>query len=176
MGDRTSARKGSAGITERLREEMHKYLLVSAYLYVCFGAVELYKAAVLEDEGVRYLPLGVAAAKALILGKFLLIGEAAKVGTRLAARSVQQRIVHRAVLLFALLLVLVALEEVISGWIHGRSLATTAGEYASRLPEVLASSLLLLLILVPLVTVMEVSRALGPGGLKRLLHAPPAES
>ena len=40
------------------------------------------------------------------------------------------------------------------------------------LPEVLASCLLMLLVLVPLVTVTEVSRALGPGALRRLLLGP----
>jgi hypothetical protein len=54
--------------------------------------------------------------------------------------------------------------------LHGR----TAGEAASALagflrPEVLASTLLMLLILVPLVVVTELSRTLGPGGLRRLV-------
>ena len=64
------------GVKARLREELHKYLAVSGYLYVCFVAIVLFKMAVLRDAGVAYLPLGLAAAKALILGKFVLIGEA----------------------------------------------------------------------------------------------------
>jgi len=36
----------------------------------------------------------------------------------------------------------------------------------------MASCLLMLLVLVPLVTVTEVSRALGPGALRRLLLGP----
>jgi hypothetical protein len=150
---------------------LRKYLIVSAYLYVCFGAITLFKMAVLRDAGVTYLPFGFAAAKALILGKFLLIGDAARVGTRWAARTMLQRIVHRVLLLLVLLIVLVAIEEVLVGWAHGRPVSQTLAEYRHRLPEVLAMLLLLLLILVPLVVATEVGHAIGPGVPRDRLHA-----
>lgn len=166
----------AGGVKARLREELHKYLVVSGYLYVCFLAIVLFKMAVLRDAGIAYVPLGFAAAKALILGKFLLIGEATHVGSRVGARTVLQRIVRRVVLLFALLIVLVVVEELLVGWFHGHPLAQTLAEYRHRLPEVLAMLLLLLLILVPLVAVMEVGRAMGPGALRALLLAPPGQA
>jgi hypothetical protein len=164
------------GARARLREELHKYLVVSGYLYVCFVAIVLFKMAVLRDAGVAYLPLGFAAAKALILGKFVLIGEAAHVGSRVGARTVLQRIVRRVLLLFALLIVLVVVEELLVGWFHGQPVAQTLAEYRHRLPEVLAMLLLLLLILVPIVAVTEVSRAMGPGALRDLFLAPPGQA
>jgi hypothetical protein len=162
------------GAKARLREELHKYLIVSGYLYVCFLAIVLFKIAVLRDAGIAYLPLGFAAAKALILGKFVLIGEAAHVGSRVGARTVLQRVVRRVVLLFALLIVLVVVEELLVGWFHGQPVAQTLAEYRHRLPEVLA--MLLLLILVPLVAVTEVGRAMGPGALRDLFLAPPGQA
>jgi hypothetical protein len=68
------------------------------------------------------------------------------------------------------LIALTVIEEFVVALIHGR----TAGEAASALtgllrPEALASTLLILLILVPLVVVTELSRTLGPGGLRRLV-------
>lgn len=164
------------GIKARLHEELRQYLIVSAYLYVCIGAIELFKIAVLRDAGIVYLPLGFAAAKALILGKFLLIGEAARVGSRVGARTVLQRVVRRVALLFALLIVLVVVEELLVGWFHGHPLAQTLAEYRHRLPEVLAMLLLLLLILVPLVAVTEVSRAMGPGALRDVFLTPPGQA
>jgi len=160
------------GVKARLREELRHYLFVSAYLYVCIGAIELFKIAVLRDAGIVYLPLGFAAAKALVLGKFLLLGDAAGVGSRVGARTVLQRIVRRVALLFALLIVLVVIEELLVGWFHGHSPAQTLAEYGHRLPEVLAMQLLLLLILVPLIAVIEVNRAMGPGVLRDLLRSP----
>lgn len=166
----------ASGVKARLREELHKYLVVSGYLYVCFVAIVLFKMAVLRDAGIAYLPLGFAAAKALILGKFVLIGEAAHVGSRVGARTVLQRIVRRVLLLFALLIVLVVVEELLVGWFHGQSVAQTLAEYRHRLPEVLAMLLLLLLTLVPIVAVTEVSRAMGPGALRELFLAPPGQA
>lgn len=165
----------AGGVKARLREELHKYLVVSGYLYVCFVAIALFKMAVLRDVGVAFLPFGLAAAKALILGKFVLIGEAAHVGSRVGARTVLQRIVRRVALLFALLIVLVVVEELLVGRFHGQPVAQTLAEYRHRLPEVLAMLLLLLLILVPMVAVTEVSHAMGRGTLRDLLLAPPGQ-
>jgi hypothetical protein len=89
---------------------------------------------------------------------------------------VLQRILRRVVLLFALLIVLVVVEELLVGSIHGHPVAQTLAEYRHRLPEVLAMLLLLLLILVPLVVAMEVSRAMGPGALRDLFAAPPGQA
>ena len=158
------------GVKERLREELHRYMAVSAYLYVCFAAILLYKAAILSNLGEHVLPLGLAAGKALILGKFVLLGEAAGVGTRLGARTLLQRIVSGSVLFLILLVLLTIVEEIIVGLVHGHSLAQAVAALAERpWPETLASCFLMLLVLIPLVTVTEVSRALGPGALRRLL-------
>jgi len=166
-----SAHRPSA--RERLREELHRYLAVSAYLYVCFAAILLYKSAILSSIGQHYLPLGLAAGKALILGKFVLLGEAAGVGTRIGARTLLQRILSSSVLFLVLLVLLTIVEEIVVGVVHGHSVGQAVAALAERSwPEVLASSLLMLLVLVPLVTVTEVSRVLGPGALRRLLLGP----
>ncbi len=158
------------GAKERLREELRRYLAVSAYLYVCFAAILLYKSAILSSIGEHFLPFGLAAGKALILGKFVLLGEAAGVGTRIGARNLLQRIVTGSVLFLILLVLLTMVEEIIVGLVHGHSLGQAVAALAERpWPETLASCLLMLLVLIPLVTVTEVSRALGPGAMRRLL-------
>jgi len=162
-----------ATIRERAHEELVSYAVVSAYLFVCFSAVLFYKAALLREEGVDFLPLGIAAVKALVIGKFILIGEAVGAGTRVGRQTVLRSIVTRIVLLFLLLIVLLVVEELVMGWVHGRSMAATFAELAQRpRQELLASCLLLLLILVPLVAVRVFSQTLGPGGLRRLLRTP----
>jgi hypothetical protein len=151
-------------------EELRRYALVSAYLYVCFGAILLYKSAILSAAGQHYLPFGVAAVKALILGKFVLIGEMAGVGSRFGSGGFLARVTRQSLLLLLVLVVLTAVEEFVVALLHGRTAAEAASELAGLLrPEVLASTLLMLLILVPLVVVTELSRTLGPGGLRRLV-------
>ena len=162
--------QGGAGLKARLAEELGKYAIVSAYLFVCFGALLLYKAALLQQEGVQFAPLAVALGKAMIVGKFLLIGETLRVGRRLAARHLLGRIAQRVLLLLLLLIVLTAAEELVVGLIRGHAIADIWAEMGSKpLAEVLTEMLLMLLILVPLVAVTELNRALGRGTLRRLL-------
>jgi hypothetical protein len=171
IGENESSRR--PGARERLREELQRYLAVSAYLYVCFAAILLYKAAILSTAGEHFLPLGLAAGKALILGKFVLLGEAAGVGTRLHARTVLQRIVNNSVLFLVVLVVLTAVEEIVVGLVHGESISQAVTAIGDRpVLESMASCLLMLLVLVPLVTVTELGRVLGPGRLRQLLLGP----
>jgi hypothetical protein len=77
-------------------------------------------------------------------------------------------------LLFLLLFVLTMVEELLVGLYHGHSLAETLGEFKQRsFLEMLASSVLLLLVLTPYVAVQAVSRSLGPGVLRGMMVAPP---
>jgi len=146
-------------LKERAREELLNYAIVAGYLYVCFGAILLYKTALLREEGVVFLPHGLAAIKALILGKFILIGEAVGVGSRVQPRSLASAIATRTALFFVLLLVLSAVEELVVGRTHGRSLAETITEFREHAGlEMFANSLLMLLILVPLIAFKELRR------------------
>lgn len=160
---------------QRLEKELHEYAIASAYLFICFTAILFYKSAVLGAAGLSAIPLGFAAAKALILGKFLLIGEAAGVGTRLKSRNLLQHTLRKTVLLFLVLVALTIVEELLVGWYHGHSVAVTIAEHPRRsMMEILATSLLMLLVLLPYVAVKELSRALGPGVLRKLFRSPSA--
>jgi len=158
----------------RLRRELRAYAVTVVYLYVWFGALLLYKTAVLREAGLAGLPYGFALAKALILGKFVLLGESAGVGTRLAATTLLHRIVQRVIFLLLLLAALTVLEEFAAGWVHGRSAAETLAALEARsLLELGATCLLVGLVLVPFIGVEELGRALGPGGLRRVLLGRP---
>jgi hypothetical protein len=160
--------------SERLRTELREYAIVFLYLYVCLGALLLFKAALLREEGVNSLHFGLALGKALILGKFMLLGEAARLGARTRARTLLQLIVRKALLFLVLLAALSVGEELVVGWVHGRSSAQTLADYENRsFLELAATCLLMLLVLVPFIATKEVGRALGPGGLRRVLSQPP---
>ncbi|MEE4145469.1 MAG: hypothetical protein V2I26_11760, partial [Halieaceae bacterium] len=72
------------------------------------------------------------------------------------------------------LLVLTAIEELIVGWYHDKTVIQITDELLGRgWLENLAPILLMLLILIPLVTISEIFRQLGPEAFKRLwLEAP----
>jgi hypothetical protein len=160
----------AGSVKERVRTELREYAFTALYLWVWLAVLLLYKAALLHDTGVSYLHFGVAGGKALILGKFVLLGEAAGAGTRVGARTLLHRIAWRSLSLLLLLIVLTLVEEFVVGWVHGRQAAQTLAELGSRSAlELGAKCLLMLLVLVPFVAVKQVSLALGPGGLRRML-------
>jgi hypothetical protein len=171
MGDREScAEQAGEGLKSRLREELRKYLIASAYLFVCFGALQFYKAALLHDSGVHYLPLGAAAVKALIVGKFLLIGDALRARLQRRPWRLPGRIVTRVFWLLLILILLTIAEELIVGWIHGHSMVDMESEFRARsMSELTAEIVLMGLILVPLVGAAELSQVLGPGALRSRL-------
>jgi len=163
----SSAKERGESLKHKLREELRKYLIVSAYLFICFGVLLLYKAALLQDAGVNYLPLGVAVVKALIVGKFLLIGDAIRARLQRRPGRLPGRIATRVFWLLSILVLLTIAEELIVGSIHGRSLVEMESEFHARsMLELVAEVLVMGLILVPLVSVTELSQALGPGVLR----------
>lgn len=172
-GERTSTHK----LAERLREELRDYALVAGYLWVCFSALLFYKSAILREAGLSVLPFGTAAVKALILGKFALLGRAAGLDSRSGARTVLQLILRKSVWFVALLVALTVLEELVVGRIHGHSFAETLAEHGAHvLLEIAANSLVLLLVVGAFIAVLEISRGLGPGVMSRTLRSPPGET
>jgi len=165
-----SAVTGHASLAHRARRELINYLVVAFYLYVCFSAVLLYKAAVLHAEGINYAAVGVAAAKALILGKFMLIGDMMKVGRRRPPSRLALDIGLQSLAFLALLLLLTAVEELVVGLARGHGIADIVAETTGpRLPETLAASFLMLLILIPYIAFRTIDEELGAGTLKDLL-------
>lgn len=157
-------------LKERARDELRNYAVVAAYLYVCFAVLMLYESTLLQKEGAGLVLHGLAAIKALVLGKFILIGEAIGVGTHLQIGTLAKRIASRSLLLLLVLILLSVVEELVVGRVHGQSLAETVAGYEQRSRiAMLAKCLLMLLILVPLVAAKELNRALGPGVLRRML-------
>ncbi len=158
------------GLAARLRHELRVYAIVSAYLYFCFAALLLYKTALLQDAGLHYLPLGAAAIKALIIGKFVLIGDAIRKAAQRQSARLLVRIVTRVLWLLVILVLLTMAEELALGAWHGQSVAEVRAVFHARSTlESLAEVLLMALVLTPLVAVTEVNQALGPGRLAGLL-------
>ncbi len=155
---------------ERLAEELRKYFLISAYLWVCFAVLSLFKAATLETEGIDWAPLGFAVIQALVLGKFILIGDALKAGHRAEHHPLLHRIAWRSLALLAVLIVFKALEELIVGWAHDKSFETILEEATAQPLWVhLAPVLLMLLILIPMITASEIHRTVGAERFRELL-------
>jgi hypothetical protein len=163
-----------AALADRARRELVGYVGVSAYLYVCFAAVLFYKSAILSGHGVTYDHFGLAAAKALILGKFILVGNALSVGQRRTAGRLIFHVLYKSVSFLLLLFLLNILEEVCVGLFHGRTPGSVIGGFIGpQLPQTLANSILVLLILIPYIAVQEASRRMPKGEMINLIFGRP---
>ena len=144
------AHHGGSSAGSKFVEEFKVMLALAAYLYICFGAVILFKSAVLREAGIHTEIWGIAAIKALILAKFLLLGRMLHVGTRFRDKPLIWPTLYHALMFLIVLLILTALEELIVGFIHGRAIAESLTHVVG--PTVfggLAVCLVLFLILVP---------------------------
>lgn len=153
----------------RVKNELREYTILAAYLYVCFGALVLYKAALLNGQGISFTPFGVAIVKALILGKFILLGQAAHLGGRNHSGRMIVSIAYKSLLFLLLLIVLSVVEEAIVALFHGETVtAALVGLWGGKLWQILATSLVMLLILVPYIGMRELNESVD-GRLWRML-------
>ena len=107
---------------EKAFEELKALLALAAYLYICLGAVVLFKSAVLRDAGIHYSIWGIALVKALLLAKFMLMGRMLQIGKQFRNKPLIWPTLYHALMFLLLLLILTTVEELLVGLIHGRAL------------------------------------------------------
>jgi len=162
-----------ASIGKRAVGELKEFLIIAAYLYVCFTALAYFKAAILQAHGVDFAPFGIAAVKALICAKFMSVGHAIRLGERSKKQALIWPTLRRSFAFLALLLVLNVLEELIVGYMHHRpvveSIAAVGG---GTLHQLFAASIVMLLILIPFFAFRSLGEVVGERTLLRLFFEP----
>ncbi|MGB7906080.1 MAG: hypothetical protein WCF43_15405 [Steroidobacteraceae bacterium] len=170
MNQESQVRSCKPTLKERAIEEMRAFGYIASYLFVCFAVLMFYGSTLSDGSSADTFSLGAAAIKAAILAKFILIGDALGVGEKSRAPRLAGAIVTKSVQFWLLLIVLSVVEELLVGKFHGHSLASTWAAYEQKsVVQMLAKSLVVLLILLPLIATREFSRTLGPGVLRGLL-------
>lgn len=155
-----------ASLKQRISDELKEFAVSAVYLYVCFTAVAYFKFAILQAHDISFAPFGFAAAKALICAKFMSLGYMAKLGTRRPG-------IRKSFAYLLLLLALDAVEEVIIGLLHARSIMESLAEVSGGTREqLIARSIIGLLILLPFFALRELSAVIGGRALDRLFFEP----
>jgi hypothetical protein len=149
---------------------LREYIALSLYLYVCFAALLLYKAAILRGHHIEYAPYGLAVCKALLLAKFIVIGRKLGIGRHFGSTLIH-KIIHNSVVFLFFVVALSAIEVTIGAIVHHRTIGQSLAEGAATTPaEIIATSLLLFLVLIPYFAYREIHAALGQGKLLQLLR------
>jgi hypothetical protein len=155
---------------ERFVTELREFAILAAYLFICFTALLAYKAALLRVYGVSFAPWVLAAIKALVSAKFLLIGRMFGLGDGLTRKHpLIISTLYRSFAFLVVLICLTAIEEVILGHLRGESIADSlAGLAGGTLWQVIATSFIVLLILIPWFAFRAVGEVIGDATLVRL--------
>jgi hypothetical protein len=141
-----------ATLPQRATHEIKELLILTAYLYITLGAVIVVKTAVLHTAGIEFAPWGLAIVKALVLAKFILVGDAMKIGEGHTGPLIWPTL-HKAFGFLLLLVILTIIEEAVVGLFHHRPLA---------------GYLIMLLVLIPYFAFQVLDDALGKGRLVRM--------
>lgn len=158
-----------ATLRQRAKHELKELVLISLYLYITLGAVILMKTAVLHTEGIKFTPWGIAIVKAVVLAKFMLLGEAMKIGERNFTIPLIWPTLQKAVALLVLLILMTIIEEAVVGLFHDKSIVASLGElFGPRIEETIAGYVIMLLVLIPYCAFRVLDVALGEGRLARM--------
>ena len=160
---------GRRSIGSKLAEEFKAMAALAVYLYICFGAVILFKSAVLREAGIHYGVWSLAAIKALIMAKFMLVGRMLHVGMRYQNRPLIWPTLYRSLMYLIVLLILTTLEELIVGFIHGRAVVDSLTHVVGpNFFQGVAFCLIMFLILVPYSAFSVLGDVLGEREMIRL--------
>jgi hypothetical protein len=159
---------------ERLVTELREFGILATYLFICFTAIAAYKAAILRAYGVSFAPWVLAAIKALVSAKFLLIGRMFGLGDGLARKHpLIISTLYRSFTFLVVLMFLTTIEEVILGHFRGQSVAEALADLAGgTLWQVIATSVIVLLILIPWFAFRALGELVGDEALVRLFFKP----
>lgn len=137
-------------VSRKSRRRTREFIVLTAYLYICFAAVIYFKAAVLQAHDVAYAHAGLAIVKAAICAKFMLMGRVFHMGERFKNLPLIVPTLQRSFIFLLLLAVVTFIEEIVVGRIHGRTvLASISGTAGGTFQQMVATIFIIFLILIP---------------------------
>jgi hypothetical protein len=158
-----------ASVGKKVTTELTEFAIIAAYLYVFLAALIYLKAAILHAHDIPFATFGFATAKALICAKFVLIGRMMHLGERFKALPLIWPTLYKSLVFLLLLLILNAIEEVVVGLMHHRKVMDSLAEFGGgTLSQLIASSIVVLLILIPFFAFRSLGEVVGERNLVRV--------
>jgi hypothetical protein len=153
---------GTSTLKEKAAEELKSYLILAAYLFICLGALQVVKGEVMHDAGITYVVSGVAIVKALVLAKFILLGDLLPIGKSYKLRPLIWRTGQLAILYLVVLVLLTLVEEAVIALIHARPVEDALRHAIGPTQMAAAASILMMfLILLPYCAYRSLIEAVG---------------
>lgn len=147
-----------------------KVAVATIYLWVLFALFNLYKTALLRENGIDYWDQGYAFFSAMLFGKVLLLGDVLNLGATLRKRALVWVVLGRS-LIFAVLIILVhAGAEMVKAWYKAEPVAGSfinigGGSWLGFY----VYAAIIFVMLIPLVAFRELSYVLGHDVIWKLM-------
>lgn len=157
-------------LKSRLADELRKFLMIFAYLWIVFSVFLLHEWAVLASNHISFTFYGLALVNALILSKIVLIAEAFGFAERLDDKPLVYPIAFKSIAFAALLMGAYIAEEIAVGLFHGKTVADSVPLIGGGgAIGVLTVSAILCIALIPFFAFREIARVVGAAEFRALM-------
>jgi len=166
--------EAKANWKERVLEELRSLSITVIYLWLLLTVFALHRQIVLARYQISYPErFGFAFINALILAKFMWLGEVLHAGRKAAGKALLFATLWNSAIFTAILMGCHILEEALIRFFHGQPVRQMFSESAGMTPwDIFATALLIFVVLIPFFLVKGLMEILGKNEVKRLLFSP----
>ena len=158
------------GWKKRAFEELRKLSITVIYIWVLLSVFNLYREIILANYHISYsAKFGFAFINAVILAKFMWLGEILHAGKKAAGKALLYSTLWNAALFAVILMICHLLEEALVKVWHGHSFAASFSQGFADPRNIFASMLLVFVVLIPFFFAKGLIEILGKDEIKRLL-------
>jgi hypothetical protein len=158
------------GLKVRLLEELRKFFVIVAYLWLVFFVLFVHEWLVLAGQNIGFRFYGLATLNALILGKIMLIAENMRFTKRFDNRPLIVPIAYKSIVFAVLLLAAYIAEEIGVGMFHGKTAAESFPVIGGGGPvALLCVTAIMAAALAPFFAFREIARVVGEAEFRVLM-------
>jgi hypothetical protein len=158
------------GWKKRALDELRKLSIAVIYIWVLLSVFALHREIILRSYHLNYsAKFGFAFVNAVILAKFMWLGEVLHAGKKAAGKVLLHSTLWNAALFAVILTVCHLLEETLVKVWHGDSFAASFSEAIADPRDIFATMLLVFVVLLPFFFAKGLIEILGKDEIKRLL-------
>lgn len=157
----------------RALNELRKLSITVIYMWVFLSVFALHREIILANYHINYsAKFGFAFINAVILAKFMWLGEILHAGKKAAGKALLYSTLWNAALFTIILMICRLLEEALVKVWHGHSFAASFSEAVADPRDIFATMLLVFVVLIPFFFAKGLIEILGKDEIKRLLFTP----
>jgi hypothetical protein len=169
--------KERAAWEKRIVAELRKLAIAVVYMWVFLSVFALYREIILANYNINYsTKFGFALINALILAKFMWLGEILHAGKRAAGKALLYSTLWKSALFTFILMVCHLLEETLLKLWHGQSMAKGFSETIAHPRDIFATALVVFVVLIPFFFAKGLIEILGEDEIKTLLLRSPKDN